>query len=242
MESKARSAGISQALGIAAVVAMAAGPALAQTGAATPFVGFRIFALGLMIGLLALLMGFVGLIQTRASTGRGGRANAFAGMVLGVIPIVVLAVSVGDSGGGPMITDITTNPEYPTVFRTAQELAPNHGRDMAYPGADFAEQQRAGYPDLVPIRVAGAPSAVFDRCVAAAEELGWEVTARDPAALTFEAREVTDVFHFVDDVVVRVRASGDASVVDVRSKSRDGKGDMGANAARIRAFRDAITG
>jgi uncharacterized protein (DUF1499 family) len=30
-------------------------------------------------------------------------------------------------------------------------------------------------------------------------------------------------------------------VLDVRSKSRDGKGDVGANAARIRALRDAVS-
>jgi len=44
----------------------------------------------------------------------------------------------------------------------------------------------------------------------------------------------------VDDISVRVRESGGGAVVDIRSKSRDGKGDMGANAARIRAFRDWI--
>ena len=43
----------------------------------------------------------------------------------------------------------------------------------------------------------------------------------------------TKVFRFVDDVVVRIVADGNGSVVDVRSKSRDGKGDLGANARRI---------
>ena len=50
------------------------------------------------------------------------------------------------------------------------------------------------------------------------------------------ATETTHVFRFVDDVVIRVRADRTATVVDVRSKSRDGRGDLGANAARIRAF------
>ncbi|MBW2399988.1 MAG: DUF1499 domain-containing protein, partial [Deltaproteobacteria bacterium] len=44
----------------------------------------------------------------------------------------------------------------------------------------------------------------------------------------------------VDDIVVRVRRDGADSIVDVRSKSRDGRGDMGANAARIRLFRDEL--
>ncbi len=58
----------------------------------------------------------------------------------------------------------------------------------------------------------------------------------------FEAVEVTRIFRFVDDIVVRVRMSpgGNGSVVDVRSKSRDGRGDLGANAARIRAFAAAL--
>jgi uncharacterized protein (DUF1499 family) len=64
--------------------------------------------------------------------------------------------------------------------------------------------------------------------------------AVDPAAGTLEANETTRLFHFVDDVVVRVRPSDGGSVVDVRSKSRDGRGDMGVNAKRIRAFRDAL--
>ena len=45
---------------------------------------------------------------------------------------------------------------------------------------------------------------------------------------------------FVDDVVVRIRPDGDGSRIDVRSKSRDGQGDLGANANRIRAFSQAL--
>ena len=39
-----------------------------------------------------------------------------------------------------------------------------------------------------------------------------------------------------DDFVVEVRPQDGGSVVQMRSKSRDGKGDVGANAARIKAF------
>ena len=57
-----------------------------------------------------------------------------------------------------------------------------------------------------------------------------------------EARQESGLFRFVDDVVVRVRPAPGGSVVDVRSKSRDGRGDMGVNAKRIRAFQKALTG
>jgi uncharacterized protein (DUF1499 family) len=44
------------------------------------------------------------------------------------------------------------------------------------------------------------------------------------------------VFRFKDDVTVTIAREGDATVVNVRSHSRIGKGDLGANARRIRLF------
>jgi uncharacterized protein (DUF1499 family) len=65
----------------------------------------------------------------------------------------------------------------------------------------------------------------------------WTITQADPGAGTIEAVATTRVFGFQDDIVIRVRPDGDgASRVDMRSKSRDGQGDIGTNAARIRAF------
>jgi uncharacterized protein (DUF1499 family) len=69
------------------------------------------------------------------------------------------------------------------------------------------------------------------------------VVAADPAAGRIEATATTFWFGFVDDVVVRVRpAAGGGSRIDVRSVSRVGKSDVGANAKRIRAYRAALTG
>jgi uncharacterized protein (DUF1499 family) len=46
----------------------------------------------------------------------------------------------------------------------------------------------------------------------------------------------TRLFKFKDDVTITITGEGAVSVVNVRSKSRIGKGDLGANARRIRAF------
>jgi uncharacterized protein (DUF1499 family) len=70
--------------------------------------------------------------------------------------------------------------------------------------------------------------------------LGWEIVAADPAHGRIEATDTTRFFGFKDDVVIRIRPEGSGSRVDVRSKSRVGRSDVGANAARIRAFRDAL--
>ncbi len=55
-----------------------------------------------------------------------------------------------------------------------------------------------------------------------------------------EAVARTPIMGFRDDVVVRVRADGDGARIDVRSASRYGRHDFGANAARIRSLLDDI--
>ncbi len=220
-------------IGGAALLALALGPLLIQVGALSGLVGFRLFGVGLLLGLVALVVGGVGLWTTRAASGRGGRSQALAGAGMGVAALAVVLVSAGSGLGVPPINDITTSPDDPPVFRDAS---------LTYGGEDFARQQRAAYPDLEPIRLDAPPPRAFEEAARAAEGLGWEVVHRDAAGGVIEATETTRIFRFVDDVVIRIRPAGAGSVLDVRSKSREGRGDLGANAARIRAFRDALGG
>jgi uncharacterized protein (DUF1499 family) len=75
----------------------------------------------------------------------------------------------------------------------------------------------------------------------AREQPRWQVTATDPQARTFEGTVETRLFRFRDDFVVRVRPEGQGARVDMRSRSRVGKGDLGANALRIRQFLQALS-
>jgi hypothetical protein len=207
-----------------------------QIGLLTPFVGFRLFLLGAAIGgLVASVLGVVGLFATRSGRDEQGRSNAVVGLGLGLALIAIIVIGGMPGAGLPAINDITTDLDDPPQFSAALEAPANRGRDMGYP-PEFVPQVRAAYADLDSITVAAPVDETFARAVAAGERLGWEITFRDPAAGVFEAQDVTAIFQFVDDVRVRVRPSEEGSVVDVRSKSRDGKGDVGANAARIRAF------
>ncbi len=231
VDKPSRVAAAARIAGVLGVVLFALGPLSVQIGVASAFAGFRIFGLGLLSGLVALVLGVVGLVKTRAATGRPGRASALTGLLLGAIPVACVVVVAGPARNLPAINDITTDPADPPAFA-------NPGR--TYPGEEFAQAQRAGYPDLAPIRVAHPPDAAYAVSLSAARELGWEVVREDAAAGVIEATDTTEIFRFVDDVVIRVRPEGAGSKVDVRSKSRDGKGDMGANAARIRAFREKV--
>ena len=86
------------------------------------------------------------------------------------------------------------------------------------------------------------PDEVLEISRAVAEDFGWEIVTVDPGRGFMEATDTTTWFGFKDDVAVRLRPVGDeATRVDVRSISRVGGGDMGANAARIRRFLEALT-
>ena len=70
--------------------------------------------------------------------------------------------------------------------------------------------------------------------------MGWEIVASDPAQGRIEATATTFWFGFKDDIVVRLAAEGTGSRVDVRSLSRIGSSDVGANAQRIRAYLEKV--
>jgi uncharacterized protein (DUF1499 family) len=234
-----RIASAARAIGIAAAVLFAGVPLAAQLGVTISRGVFLLFLLGGLLGLIALVLGLIGIARTRADSGREGRGLALMGTGIGAAIVAVIAIAAGPSRSLPPINDITTDPGDPPEFAAAAALPENQGRDMGYP-AGFAEQQRAGYPDLAPIHVARPPAETLDRVAALVQEYGWELTARDDGAGRIEARHTSAIFHFVDDIVVRVRPHPAGSLVDVRSKSRVGQGDLGANAARIRRLRDGL--
>jgi uncharacterized protein (DUF1499 family) len=92
------------------------------------------------------------------------------------------------------------------------------------------------YADLKPQSFGGAPERVFAEALAVAEALGWEVTSQDAASGEIQAVATTRIFRFKDDVTITVGRGAGGSTINVRSRSRIGKGDLGANARRIRLF------
>ena len=109
-----------------------------------------------------------------------------------------------------------------------------------YGGADVAAKQQHAYPDVVPLLLNVPPGRAFDRALAAAKAKGWDIVASDRAGGRIEATDTTFWFGFKDDVVVRVTPQPTGSRVDARSLSRVGGGDLGTNAARVRAFLAAV--
>lgn len=193
---------------------------------------------GLLISLSGGLLGGFGLAAAvGAISGEPSVSMMLAGL-LALPPILFPLSGFLVSLRFPMINDISTDLLDPPGFQYAGTLPENAGRNLDFPGRN-AGIIRKGYPDLGPLLLEESPEKAYARALdcAATEMPRWRITSREEAALTFEGVAETRLFHFQDDFVVRVRP-GDAggSRVDMRSKSRHGKNDFGANAARISAF------
>lgn len=141
----------------------------------------------------------------------------------------------------PGIHDITTDTEHPPEFVTLRPLRERTPNGAAYGGPSVATRQKQGYPDLGPVLLPISPDRAFALVEATAKGLGWEIAAAAPAEGRLEATDTTRWFRFKDDVVVRVIGAPDGSRIDVRSVSRVGRSDLGANARRIRAFLAALS-
>ncbi len=142
----------------------------------------------------------------------------------------------------PPINDISTDTADPPVFVAILPLRAKAPVPASYAGEATASAQRTAYPDIVPIVVAKDPAAAFDAALAAARSMGWTIVASDPASGRIEATATTPWFGFSDDVVIRVAPAARGSRIDVRSVSRVGRSDLGANAKRVRAFTAILEG
>lgn len=199
---------------------------------------FALLALGFLTLVVGALLLIVAALRSRIPPGteRLAYGALAAALLVSLFPLSALI----SGGGAPPLHDITTDTENPPAFVAAVAL--NEPGRTDYEGEAIAEQQRAAYPDIGPVMLSVAPDVAFDRALAAVASLGWEVLDTDVDAGRIEATDRTFWFGFADDVVIRITATGDGgSRVDVRSLSRVGVGDLGANANRARRFLAALS-
>lgn len=205
---------------------------------------YRLALLVMVVGVGLLAVGVVTGGLAIAASLRAGTGVLWAVVLLSLAALIPLGMVTGMIVTGfrvPVIHDITTDTDDPPGFVALLPLREGAESPAEYDGPEAARLQKAGYPDLAPLRVPQPPAEALPAAAAVAEEQGWAVQVVAPAEGRLEALAMTKWFGFTDDVVVRVRPDGSGSVVDIRSKSRIGRSDLGANAARIRKFLAALT-
>ncbi|HSM10629.1 MAG TPA: DUF1499 domain-containing protein [Lysobacter sp.] len=193
--------------------------------------GFQLMRWAAYAGIAAAGLAAAMLVVPQARRAAVG-ALSFA-LVLGLVVAYVPWHGLRQARSVPPIHDITTDTEQPPQFVAVLPLRADAPNPAEYEGAEIARQQVEAYPDIATHRLPVPPDAAFARALDAAREMGWEIVAAEPGEGRIEATDTTFWFGFKDDVVIRVAADGSGSKVDVRSVSRVGGSDVGANAKRI---------
>ena len=198
--------------------------------------GFAILQFAVWAGLAAAVISLYALVLAVRHHLRRAIVFGIHGVIIGALVFGVPWYLVHEGRKLPPIHDITTDTNDPPAFVAVLPLRKDAPNTAQYGGAELAEQQKKGYPDLAPALLALPPRAAFDRALDIARRSGWEIVSAKPEDNRIEATATTDWFGFKDDIVIRIKPANQGSRVDVRSVSRVGRSDLGTNARRIREF------
>ena len=172
--------------------------------------------------------------------GQIGATQAFAAIFIALLGLAVPAFYLSKAALLPRLTDVATTPATPLALGTLTELRPADANPVAAPDAEIIKAQIEAYPDIGPIVLERAAPEVFNLVQEAVSRLEWTVAASETPGESgigrIEATDKTLIMGFTDDVVIQVKGDDAHAVIDVRSVSRYGMHDFGANAARIRAL------
>jgi len=221
---------------LAAIFAAGLALRLGLAGYQPVFQVFKFAGLGAVgVALLSMLVFIWGLVNRHPDS----RRNALWATVLGLLPVAVPLLTVGgDNFEVPPIHDISTDLRNPPQYQAVLSLRRKGDNSAEYGGEAVASQQRGAdiYEDIRPLELHMPVAKATRLAGSVAQGLGWRVVALQPERGHMEAVDRTPLLGFSDDVVVRVTPEKGGARVDIRSSSRVGVSDLGANAKRIRSF------
>lgn len=198
-------------------------------------VGFTILRWAFWFALAGALLSVAGFAIARDRS-RGTIVAAIIGVVVGVVTAYVPWSLKQTAESLPYIHDISTDTANPPEFVAAARLRKAGDHPVTYDGKEVADLQQKAYPDLVSLTTKAPAEKVFEAAKAAIASMGMQLSEADAVQGRIEATQTSLLYGFTDDMVVRVASGADGTKVDVRSKSRVGRSDLGQNAKRIRVF------
>lgn len=206
--------------------------------------GLVTFTAALVFAVLAILFAFASFV-TIWRDGLRGLGYAVSAIAIGAALLAYPAYLGVKAYRLPPISDITTDVIDPPRFEVIARLRTRAANPVVYAGLYAAELQHNAYPEVEPLIVSVPPKTTYDTALALVNRNRWLVIdARDPQGGRrdgrIEAVARTPIMGFRDDIVIRIRANGEDSRIDMRSASRYGRHDIGTNARRIVSFFEQI--
>jgi Protein of unknown function (DUF1499) len=209
-----------------------------RTGALGTQSFLLVLTAAIAIALAAFCLAMLGFSDLWRNSAIGGRRSALA-LILSLPVLAPAAVAGYLSQVTAPLSDISTDPQDPPHF--AQPLILIPGGNINEPPRLDAVLQDKFYPDLAGRRYPLSADSIIADVMTVINDKGWQLKApsaqsNGDADWVIEASVKSALFGFVDDVVIRVTDEGEAAYVDMRSASRYGRNDLGANARRIADF------
>jgi uncharacterized protein (DUF1499 family) len=220
--------------------------ALSRFGGVDPAAALTVFGAALVLAFLAVLLaGAAGVVIWR--TGRTGADKAAIGFALSLALLAEPAYLMVVALRLPAINDVSTDLESPPSFMiSAKAREARAGRAPPAFSEAAGAQQKTAYPEVQPVLVDLEADQAFQLALRIAKDLGWRIVDANPPNLRvdgvaqIEATDRSLLFGFVDDIVIRIRPLAIQTRIDIRSTSRVGRHDFGANAHRIDRFAAAV--
>lgn len=210
-----------------------------------------------LIGLMVLVTFITSLLVVFVKPRAGFAGLAAMWFVsLGASSVALNAVSLAKSL--PPIHDISTNTRDPLLYSAQTITARGKNSNSVVPpgeaslpfnpkklnnwsGRTLVEIQADAYPNIKTLVIEGQAAApIYAKAVATAKSHGFKIVTQDATAMRIEGYAESFWFGFKDDLVIDVTPFANGAQVDMRSTSRVGMSDLGANAKRIEAFLTAM--
>ena len=183
---------------------------------------------------LLILLACMFFVQTKT------RADSMIGITGIIICLVLVYVPYSwkkTLDAYPYIHDISTDTLNPPDFVIVDQLRAADDHSIEYDGLEVAELQAKAYPDIKTLVIDGDIENHLQSAENVLNDMNLDIVSVDIESGRIEAVATSFLFGFKDDMVIRMTETDGAQVaVDVRSKSRVGKSDLGQNAKRIRRF------
>ncbi len=176
--------------------------------------------------------------------GQTGAAQAFAAILIACFGLAVPGFYLAKAALLPQLTQIETTPEEPLDFKVLAAERPADANPLNEPDADEVDAQVEAYPEIGPMVIERSAPEVFSIVHEAVDRLGWNIVLNEAPGETgvgrIEATNRTLIMGFTDDVLIQVKGDDAHAIIDVRSVSRYGMTDFGANAKRIGKLFDEV--
>jgi uncharacterized protein (DUF1499 family) len=230
------------ALFAAAVVGM--GLVLARAGL-DPTAVLAVIGSAIIIACLAMLCAGAAIVAIWR-TGRKGVGILMTGSIVALLLLAYPTFLAVQAIRLPALNDVSTDLDDPPAFSLSHRAMAARN-DFVPPSvpASVRQLQAKAYPDVQPILLDLDGDEAFAIVLRAAVARHWTIIESIPPGGRLGLGHVDAIAHgmvfgFADDIAIRVRPLAGQTRVDVRSVSRIGRHDFGANARRIEAFADEL--